>query len=85
MTAESERYHPPKQRIFNMKKAILAAAAIAALGATLGFAQAPTDDPHHPAAGTPQATPPAGQRGMMGDMPMMTMMGMPMMEAVRPG
>ena len=66
-----------------MKKAILAAAVIAALSAALGFAQAPADDPHHPAApGTPQATSPAGQataggqEGMMGNIPMMNMMPM---------
>ena len=66
-----------------MQKAILAAAVIAALSAALGFAQAPTDDPHHPAApGTPQTTSPAGQataggqQGMMGNMPMVNMMPM---------
>jgi hypothetical protein len=66
-----------------MKKAILAAAIATALGATLGLAQAPAEDPHHPAtAATPQATPPAsqttarGQEGMMGNMPMLNMMNM---------
>jgi hypothetical protein len=65
-----------------MKKAILAAAVIAALSPTLGSAQAPTEDPNHPAAaGTPQVAPPAdratasGRQGMMGNMPMMKMMG----------
>jgi hypothetical protein len=62
-----------------MKKTILAAAIATALGATLGLAQAPADDPHHPAAaaGTPQAAPPAGQQqGMMGNMPMLNIMNM---------
>jgi hypothetical protein len=66
-----------------MKRAILAAVIVTALGATLGLAQAPADDPHHPAAaGTPQATPPAGQatvsgqQGMTGTMPMLNMMNM---------
>jgi hypothetical protein len=66
------------------EKSILAAAIATALGATLGFAQAPAEDPHHPAgAGTLQAAPPAGQatvsgqQGMMGNMAMnmMNMMG----------
>jgi hypothetical protein len=83
----SERYRLPEQRKLHMKNAILAAVVVAGLSATLSFAQAPADDPHHPAAaGAPQATPPTGQAaasgqpGMMGNMPMMNMMGMtPMM------
>jgi hypothetical protein len=80
--ALSERYRLPEQRKLHMKNVILAAVVIAALSATLGFAQAPADDPHHSAAaGTPQATLPTGQAaasgqlGMMGNMPMMNMMG----------
>jgi hypothetical protein len=74
----------------------LMAATVPVLAATSNFvwAQAPVaGDPHHPpGAATPvpapaQPTPPPGQQGMMGGMPMMMNMmgGMPMMGMMGPG
>jgi len=65
-----------------MKASTIAAALMLAATTAVASAQAPTaDDPHHPPqSATPAPTPaqpPTGQpgMGMMGDMPMMNMMG----------